>query len=83
MNAEPPGADPLPYAVLLRQVQNLRTQIRDRRTSAPDPRTADAWRRWERHINEELRSHPLNDDLVRLAERLENALRAHPGRGRD
>lgn len=83
MNADPSGADPLPYAVLLRRVKDLRSQLRARRKSAPDTAAAQRWLDWERHVAEELRSHPLNDDLVRLAVRLENALAERPDRRQD
>lgn len=76
MNADPSGdRAPLPYADALRRVKNLRIEIQRRRKSAPDAASAEPWRAWERHISEELRCHPLNDDLVRLAERLEQALK--------
>ncbi len=76
MSTSSPGApDPLPYAVLLQRVKTLRSLIRDRRKEAPNAAAAESWKAWERNISEELRSHPLNEDLMRLAERLERALK--------
>ena len=76
MNAGPADEPaPLPYADVLRRVKDLRAEIQRRRKAAPDAASAEPWKAWERHISEELRSHPLNDDLVRLAERLQKALK--------
>ena len=66
---------PLPYAALLRRVKSLRSLIRARRKEAPNAAAAESWKAWERNISEELRSHPLNEDLMRLADRLERALK--------